>query len=80
MKCYRDSSFHKSTMNFLLLFSLKTGYVQKFYQEDLASDRIFARILGLPLFMMWRAGTLFSHLMASFLAVHGFDAIQVSPR
>jgi hypothetical protein len=31
------------------------------------------------LFMMWRAGTLFSLLMARWLAVHGFDAIQVSP-
>jgi len=31
-------------------------------------------------FMIWRAGTLFSLLMARLLAVRGFDAIQVSPR
>jgi hypothetical protein len=52
----------------------------KFYQKRDPRDRNFARILGLPLFMVWRAGTLFSLLMASWLAVHGFDAIQVSPR
>jgi hypothetical protein len=32
------------------------------------------------LVMIWRAGTLFSLLMARLLAVRGFDAIQVSPR
>jgi hypothetical protein len=39
----------------------------------------FARILGLSLFMMRRAATLFSLLMARLLAVRDFDAIQVSP-
>ena len=32
------------------------------------------------LFMIWRARTLFSLLIARLLAVRGFDAIQVSPR
>jgi hypothetical protein len=58
----------------------KAGIRAKCYHEDLASYSILhVSRPYLFLFMIGRARTLLSLLMARVLAAHGFDAIRGSP-